>query len=102
MRRLESELLMLRAVCDLLGLIGIDVRVVEESGQKLFAQHSRDCLVDGGLGDASLSYLFRQIAKSVSAGEFDVDTGVERHLGSLVVGGGDMVQRAQIGNGKVV
>src|SRR5713101_3957829 len=98
----ERQSLMLRTVCDLFRVSWINVGIVEESGQKLFAQHVLGGPIDGGFGDAALFHLFDQVAKSVGARKLNIHARIKRHLRRVIIRGGNMMKGTKIGNREVV
>ena len=61
-----------------LGAIGIDVRLLEQAGQELRAQHARDRAIDRRLGDAAALDQRDELGKAVRIGQLQVDAGLER------------------------
>ncbi len=91
LRGLQRERAVLGAVGGLLGVVRIDIGIVEQAETELRRQHAGDGAVDHCLRDGSLLYLPEQRAVDGAVGEVVVNSGCERHAGGVGVVRGDVV-----------
>src|ERR1700730_15034112 len=98
----QSELLMLRAVGDFFGVVGIGVRAIEKASDEFGAQNTSHGAVDRSFRHFSLLNLLDQAAIRLIEREFDVNAGVERQPGGFVFGRNDVMDGAQLCGTEVV
>ena len=92
LRHFQSQLLVLGAVGDALGVVRVHVRMVEQTETKLRGQHARCGLVDFSLRDFALAHLFDQRRVNGAIGEIEVYARGQRLARGVGLIGGDMMR----------
>ena len=64
----QRELLMLGTVRDFFGVVRIDIRIVEQPGEKFCAEHVRDGAINGSFGDRAVVHLLHETGIGVGKG----------------------------------
>jgi len=82
-RRLERQGAMERVVYDPLGLVRVDVRIVEQPQEELRAQHRPHALVDERLRNDAVPHEIDQMGVTVGVGQLDVDAGADGQFGGV-------------------
>ena len=76
-RGLQRQLAMRVAADDALGLVGIDVRIVEQAQLEFPEQHRRDQLVELRFLQHALADQLDQVQVAIRLGQFDVHAGLD-------------------------
>src|SRR3984957_5248279 len=101
-RGLQRKFLVILVVGDCFGVGGIDIGIVEKSGQEFFAGMGCYGAIDRGFGDFALLHLVDQRGVGIREGELDVDAGVQCESRGGFLGADDVVNPDELGDAEIV
>src|SRR5512142_2663163 len=87
---------------DLNGVIRIDVRILEESGEEFRSKDMGDGSIQDGFGNSSLLYLVQQRTVRIDIRKFEINPGSERYTRSVFLLLHNVMARLQLWNTVVV